>query len=73
MRVALLFQLPRRSLLNLKLHPDTHLTDRYDPTLAQGPIRVQVDCTGPPELEILQCPSTASSGRRLIFVSRGDS
>ena len=34
---------------------------------------VQVDCTGPPEPEVLQCPRTASSGRRLIVFTLGDS
>jgi hypothetical protein len=33
----------------------------------------ELDCAGPPVLVDLQWPSTASSGRKLITVSRGGS
>ena len=44
----------------------------YDPIVMQFRA-AQVEVTGPAEVVILQCPSTASSGRRLIVTSRGGS
>ena len=45
----------------------------YEPGVWQGPINVQLEATGPAVDGFLQCPSTASSGRKLITTSRGDS
>jgi hypothetical protein len=45
---------------------------RYDPRLMQNNA-AQLVVPGPVVPEILQCPRTASSGRRLIVVNRGGS
>src|SRR5580700_691551 len=46
----------------------------YDPRLLQGVISaVHVARTDPEVLAVLQCPRTASSGRRLIVASLGGS
>lgn len=47
--------------------------DIYDPKVRQGPTEEQVPLTGPPDERLLQFPNTASSGRRLMRVSAGDS
>ena len=54
------------------LETQTHY-DVYDPKVRQGPAEEQVPPTGPPDERLLQFPSTASSGRRLMRVSAGDS
>jgi hypothetical protein len=38
-----------------------------------GPTAEQENETGPATRDVLQFPSTASSGRKLIFTSAGDS
>jgi len=45
---------------------------RYDPSVMQFKA-AQEALTGPPDPAILQCPRTASSGRRLIVVNWGAS
>ena len=45
----------------------------YDPWELQSPMMEQPGIPIPPEPEILQWPSTASSGRRLMVTSLGGS
>jgi hypothetical protein len=45
----------------------------YDPIVWQFPTALQVPPIGPEAVRLLQWPSTASSGRRLILVTTGGS
>src|SRR6266581_3815889 len=53
--------------------PHGSLNAAYDPRLTQNVAAQDNMLTGPPVPAILQCPRTASSGRRLIVVRRGGS
>src|SRR5581483_5680169 len=69
---------PRAMLLSTTLaplcRPDVRQFSDYDPRFWQPtPTALQVPPTGPPMLLFLQCPKTASSGRRLILVRTGGS
>lgn len=41
--------------------------------MTHGPNAVQLDCTDPVVPETLQCPKTASSGRKPMAMTRGGS
>src|SRR5581483_4571408 len=69
---------PRAMLLSTTLaplcRPDVRQFSDYDPRFWQPtPTALQVPPTGPPMLLFLQCPKTASSGRKLILVRTGGS
>src|SRR5437660_10458569 len=75
MRSARLCQRTRRCLPQPASHPgrcSSQFPLPYDPKVMQLNA-AHVEEIGPPELEILQCPRTASSGRRLIVTSAGGS